>query len=244
MLRVYCPDWSGGAEVPRLGREELHHLVRVRRVQSGERIEVLNGRGYIGLAEVLQAGQRDFRMEVQSVREEPEASPRTRLLVALPKGKTFPMLLHRAVELGVREIVPLITEHVEVSSARAEGKLERWRAVLVEALKQSGNPWLPGLVGPMALPDALAASAGEGARLCGALQPGARPLWDLLRDGFGPAGWVEVFIGPEGDFSDAEYALLRESGCRFASLGPLVLKVETAASLLAGAIRLHSLATA
>jgi len=241
MLRVFCPEWDGAGAVPPLSSEEAHHLVRVRRVRDGEEVEILNGLGAVGLATAATTRKNAVGLHLESVCMAPEASPRLRLLVALPKGKTFPLLLHRAVELGVREIVPLLTANVEATEERAQGKSQRWQAVLIEALKQSGNPWLPGLAEPMPLPEALGAFA-PAKRICGALQPDALPLWNVLQEGFTDTGWAEVYIGPEGDFTPSEYGLLRESGCRFVSLGPLVLKVETAASLLTGAIRLRGLA--
>jgi 16S rRNA (uracil1498-N3)-methyltransferase len=131
----------------------------------------------------------------------------------------------------------LVTENVEVMPERAQKKQDRWESVLIEALKQSGNPRMPGLDAPVDLEQALSSPNGA-PRLCAALQPDARPLWNLLGDPLKPEGPIEVYVGPEGDFSEREYTRLRESGCHFISLGPLVLKVETAASLVIGVLQL------
>ncbi len=240
MLRAYCSEWDGGEQLPPLDREETHHLVRVRRVRPGESVEVLNGRGAIADCRVESLDGRRLVLSVEAVRRIPEPRLHRHLLVALPKGKTFPALLHKAVELGVGEITPLLTEHAEAAPDRAETKRDRWETILVEALKQSGNPWLVRLNPPAGLAAALKASSPEVQRLCAALQPEARPLWQMLREDLRPEGTIEVFVGPEGDFSSTEYVLLREQGCLFASLGPLVLKVETAASLVIGALSLWS----
>lgn len=239
MLRVYSREWDGGEVLPRLDPEEIHHLVRVRRVRPGEPVELLNGRGKVGHAKVVRAGGRSLEMALERVSSIEQPALRLRLLVALPKGKTFPTLLHKAVELGVSRITPLVTEHVEALPERAGKKQERWESVLIEAVKQSGNPWMPLLDPPTGLPAVLpVADSGHVQRVCAALQPDTRPLWQLLGDPLQPRGVLEVFVGPEGDFSGAEYDQLRQVGCHFVSLGPLVLKVETAASLLVGTLQL------
>jgi 16S rRNA (uracil1498-N3)-methyltransferase len=241
MLRAYCSGWDGGDGLPVLDSAEIHHLVRVRRVRPGETVEVLNGRGDIATCRIAGVGGRDLDLELVETAACPAPALHRHLLVALPKGKTLPALLHKAVELGVDEITPLLTRNSEVGRDRAEQKKDRLESVLVEALKQSGNPWMPRLNAPRPLEAVLGEPAGPGEqRLCAALQPDARPLWDLLEKDLSPAGTVAVFVGPEGDFSEEEYEQLRAAGCRFATLGPLVLKVETAASLVMGALGLWS----
>jgi 16S rRNA (uracil1498-N3)-methyltransferase len=239
MLRVFCQNWDGGDSGPVLGDEEIHHLVRVRRVRAGETVELLNGSGVVASCRVAGTAAKRVDLEISEIRTVAQPALQVHLLVALPKGKTFPSVLHKAVELGVSRITPLLTENSEVPQSRAGQKQDRWESILVEALKQSGNPWLPALDPPIGLADSLAGPVST-ERLCAALQPDARPLWDLLGSDLQPQGLLQVFVGPEGDFSPGEYGLLRDAGCRFASLGSLVLKVETAASLMVGALSLWS----
>ncbi len=239
MLRVFCPQWDGGVRLPPLAPEEAHHLFRVRRARPGEPVELLNGSGAVGHC---RAGDgRGSELELESVNVVPPPALRVHLLVALPKGRTFPALLQKAVELGVSEITPLVTEHAEAVPDKAGAKLERWESILVEALKQSGNPWLPVLAPPLPLATALARGP-AGLRLCAALQPDAVPLWSFLQSLPVRPADAQVFVGPEGDFSPAEYARMRAAGCHFVSLGPLVLRVETAATLVAGALHLYGMA--
>lgn len=238
MLRAYCSNWDGGESLPPLDKEEVHHLARVRRARIGEVVEILNGKGTVARCEVVELSKSAVSFKILGIRQVPEPRLRRHLLVALPKGKTFATLLHKAVELGVDEITPLLSDNAEVEAGRASDKLERWGSILVEALKQSGNPHLPVLNSPTGLKDALGSSPGSIQKICAALQPDARPLWDLLKGPLLPDGAVNVYVGPEGDFSEREYGMLRESGCHFVSLGPLVLKVETAASLIMGTLGL------
>ena len=235
MLRVFCEAWDGGEEIPSLPKAEAHHLVRVRRVRPGEAFQVLNGRGAVATCRVTGVDASGPQWQLESRQTCRPLPVEIHLLVALPKGKTFPLLLQKMTELGVARITPLLSEHAEVSPERAGHKQDRWQAVLVEAVKQSGNPWMPLLGEPLSLPDALA-SPPAGRRVCAALQPGAHPFWGFLENKNEATRAVEVFVGPEGDFSPDEYARLRQGGCRFVSLGPIVLKVETAASLVCGMI--------
>ncbi len=239
MLRTFCSEWNGDCKVPGLSREELHHLIRVRRVRIGEHMEILNGRGAVLSCAVKAIDGRNLELDLLKLDEVAPPVVRTHLLVAVPKGKAFPNLLHKAVELGVAEITPLISENAELNVDRADDKAGRWESVLVEAVKQSGNPWLPRLNPPCSLESWLQNKTGQGGlSLCAALQPDARPLLDVLEDACPKSGVIEILIGPEGDFSQQEYSLMKAAGCRFVSLGPLVLKVETAASLAVGCVAL------
>jgi len=238
MLRTYISEWDGGEMLPRPGAAESHHLLRVRRARADEPVEVMNGRGAVARARVVHEGPSEARLIfLDRCQVDPPRLAR-HLLVALPKGKTFPSLLQKAVELGVSKITPLLTDHVEIPAGRVSGKADRWESVLIEAVKQSGNPWKPVLNEPVRLKAFLERGSEGEQRLCAALQPDARPLWDLFGNPLHRVGRLELFVGPEGDFSAGEYTLLREAGCHFASLGPLVLKVETAASLLLGTLSL------
>ena len=180
MLRAFCREWDGEGPLPDLDPAEAHHLTRVRRVRAGEAIEVLNGRGAVAACTVAEVGPKSLHLDVGDIRHHPEPVLRSHLLVALPKGKTFPTLLQKATELGACAITPLLTRHSEVPPERAGKKSERWDTVLMEAVKQSGNPWMPKLHPVVRLEDALKGIAPEGLRLCGALQEDACPLGDLL----------------------------------------------------------------
>ena len=241
MLRAFCSDWDGGELLPELEREEIHHLVRVRRVRTGETVEILNGKGDLAKCTIGPVDKKSLELTVEERIHRDPSPLRRHLLVAFPKGKTISVLLQKAVELGVEEITPLLTENSEVAPERAEQKKDRLEAILIEAVKQSGNLWIPRLNPAQSLSEVLKKPISDGQqRLCAALQPDAKPLRAILEQDLQATGTVEVYVGPEGDFSPEEYALLRESGCCFASLGPLVLRVETAASLIMGTLGIWS----
>jgi 16S rRNA (uracil1498-N3)-methyltransferase len=147
------------------------------------------------------------------------------------------LILQKATELGVTAIVPLISERTVVQAAgEGSNRLARWRSIVLEACKQCGNNWLPAVAAPVNAREFLAGLApvveDRELRLIGSLQPDARPLKAILaeRPRTGDAAPAAlVVIGPEGDFTPAELIDARAAGCRPLSLGPLVLRSDTAA---------------
>src|SRR5213078_1305413 len=154
---------------------------------------------------------------------------------AIPKGKNMDLIVQKAVEIGAAEIAPIISDRtvVKVDPERAAQKHSRWQQIAIEAAKQSGQNWLPQVHAPRRLDDFFSASATFDLRLIGSLQPDAQHLKEILADYSNEhrhlPGSVLMLIGPEGDFTPAELALARRHGCHPITLGPIILRVETAA---------------
>ena len=144
-------------------------------------------------------------------------------------------IVRKATEIGVAMIVPLESERTQVhlDGDRSDRKIGKWQTAALEAAKQCGNPWLPE-IGPVTPASAFIASAkGYDLKLIASLQPGAKGLKSVLEQfraaqGRAPTN-VLWLIGPEGDFTQAEMSLSRASGFEPITLGPLVLRCETAA---------------
>jgi 16S rRNA (uracil1498-N3)-methyltransferase len=212
------------AETPAIGStitiagQEFHHAARVVRVQPGEPVEVFDGRGFAaaGTVESIQTGHMVVRVEQRI--DSREAPLDVRLAMAIIQLDRFELVLQKATELGVRRIVPLITDRVEVRPERYRGKTERWEKIVFEATKQSGRATIPTIEPPARFRDVVA-------------QPGARIVFDADAEPspVTPAESVTLFIGPEGGWSEDELAFARERGCAFARLGPRRLRAETAA---------------
>ena len=132
----------------------------------------------------------------------------------------FEVVLQKATELGVRSILPIVTERVEIRPERYRGKQERWERIVFEAVKQSGRARTPSVEPPLPYAEAIA-------------RPGVKVMFDADIDPSPPAGaTVEpqtLFIGPEGGWSEHELELARTAGARFRRLGPRRLRAETAA---------------
>ena len=143
--------------------------------------------------------------------------------------------MQKAVEIGAAEIAPLISERtiIDLGPKEAEQKKTKWRQIAIEAAKQCGQNWLPQVHTPRKLKDFFSQSGGFDLRLIGSLQPDAIHLKKILADyseqhRHRPEN-VLMLVGPEGDFTPAELALAKTHGCLPITLGPIILRVETAA---------------
>jgi len=225
---------EGGRAI--LDARESYHLVRVLRARKGAAVEVLDGRGRRSQGRLAEVDAKAAAIEIEREERVEAPKPALALVQALPKGKTTDLILRMATEVGAARIAPVFTEHGEmrIEGGRLAAKMEKWRTTMIESCKQCGLPFLPELLEPVALPERLAQlPAGSGTLgLVGSLEAGSRPLAQVLGEASG--GWEEVVVavGPEGDFSEAEYALLRDSGFQPVRLGANVLRAETAAAYL------------
>ena len=217
-------------DVVGLDREEAHHLQGVLRGAGSRDWCLVDGLGRRYTARAL-GGGRDPRFEIVSVEEDPreESGPQLALACAVVKGRHFELVLEKAVELGARRLLPLVTERGVIEPGA--GRRARWDAILRGALKQSGRCRLPELSEPLPLAEALAACAGD--RLYAGGSPAERGLLAPARaGGVGPApaaGRLALFIGPEGGWTATEAALLAAAGALPLDLGPFTLRTETAA---------------
>ena len=162
------------------------------------------------------------------------------------------LIVQKAVEIGAAEIAPLISERtiVDINPKEAAQKQAKWQQTAIEAAKQCGQNWLPQIRPPQKLKDFFAnveagvspapASAGSSQvtrhsslSLIGSLQSDAQHLKKILTTFVQEHGdrptHVLMLIGPEGDFTPAELALAKNHGCLPITLGPIILRVETAA---------------
>ena len=226
-----------GKEIPselELSVEESHHLVGVRRVREGDRVEVLAGHGVVLQCKVGSVRKKRVHLQVLEHRDHPPRQPQITLGQAVLKGKAMDWLVQKATELGVARIQPLWTDHSEVrlDPDRAKERVRRWRQIALESCKQCGNPWLPEIRDPLPVEqwwEESASSPTPQPRLIAALAADARPLHAVVRDWAQPPGRLCYSIGPEGDFSQREYQVAKQTGWQSIHLGPLVLRAETAA---------------
>lgn len=233
MPRFYIPPARWNLDRLVLDEEESHHAAAVLRLKAGDRVTVFNGEGMQASVEITAITKR--AVELKLLQPEPSAPPACRITLgqAIPKGKNMDLIVQKATELGAAAIAPLLTEHTVVQfDARDAGKKrEKWQTVAIEASKQCGQNWLPAVLQSQSLDTLLPGDFDL--LLIASLQPDARHPRQVLADyvqkkGSKPRN-VLVLIGPEGDFTPAEIARAKAHGCRPITLGPIVLRTETAA---------------
>jgi len=195
-----------------LSHDEQHHA-NVVRVRDGEEVEVVNGRGAGFVARYSADG-----VQITGLAPNREARVALHLAMAIINLDKFDLVLQKATELGVRSIIPLVTERVEVRAERYRGKADRWKKIVFEAVKQSGRSVIP-----------LVEEPAELAAVMQRLGPKIVFDADTEATAWEPAQNATLFIGPEGGWSEDELRLARESGSAFARLGVRRLRAETAA---------------
>jgi 16S rRNA (uracil1498-N3)-methyltransferase len=227
--RYYLETALGPGEI-RIEGPEAHHLATVCRARPGDLVCLFNGDGREHQARVVEVGRRRVTLDVLETRAPQRELPfPLEVAVPLPKGDRAQFLVEKLTELGVTSLVPLSTRRSVVHPR--EGRLEKLQRHVIEASKQCGRNVLmrvelladwesyarrPGLPAARVL-----AHPGEAGA---ALGPGGAT---------GSAGGVALAVGPEGGFTDEEVELARQAGWRLLDLGPRILRVETAALVLA-----------
>jgi 16S rRNA (uracil1498-N3)-methyltransferase len=228
------PEHCQGASLCLTG-DEAHHARHVVRVRPGERVAVVDGAGHEFVCEVQGYDHDQARLTVVEKHFQPALPSQVTLLQAVPKGKLMEAIIQKATELGAFRIVPLLSERVVARLDDQEGarKAEKWRLVVREATKQCGSAWVPTIELPLTPNQFLARKETFELALIASLESGSRPARECFR-----AFEVErrqmprsvcVWVGPEGDFTQAETAAIKSHGALPITLGRLVLRAETAA---------------
>lgn len=214
---------------------EARHALQVLRLRPGDRVSVLDGAGHEFLCEIESCRRREVSLNLLEKRSHPPRPCEITLLQGVPKGKTFESIIEKATELGAARIVPLLTERVVVrlEGEEAARKTTKWQGAAIEAIKQCGAAWLPEVCPPQTATAFLAGREDFDLRLVASLQPDGKHPRDWFRAFFAEHGRhprsVCVWIGPEGDFTPGEYEAIQAAGARPITLGPLVLRTDTAA---------------
>ena len=215
---------SGRAEI---SGDDARHLTRVLRVEAGQRYEISDNHN-VYLAEIDTARKEHVTFRTIEKLAAPAPTVRLVLCAALIKFDHFEWMIEKATELGVSEIVPVETIRSERGLERAAHKrVERWRRIALEASQQSRRAFLPEVSEPESLRDALDREANYKFALDE--NPTAQPLNAALPPMRDPQDTVAMLIGPEGGWTDDERAQFTAAAWAPVSLGPLVLRAETAA---------------
>ncbi len=236
--RFHLPDLGANA----LEGDEAKHCAQVLRKHVGDQIIVFDSAGNEATAEITAISTKQVDLKILERRETPAPAVSISLIQAIPKGANMEWIIEKAVELGVNDIYPVVTERtvVRLDLRDCARKQEKWQRVALETCKQCGQNWLPKVHAPSRFPAMLGALPGHDLKIIAALQPDAKSVRDVLQSAIPNLQSAVVAIGPEGDFTSDEYAAARAHGLVPVTLGPLVLRVETAA-FFAVSVLVHEL---
>jgi len=234
-FRAFCEPTTAEPTQITLSFEESHHLVIVNRAERGATVVAFDGQGHEWICELVDDKKNAALLKVRFKQKIRPLPYEITLGQALPKGPFMEAIVRKATEIGASRIVPLESERTQVHLAgdRSERKLEKWQTAALEAAKQCGNAYVPAVLPAQKAAAFIEAARGYDLKLIASLQPGAKSLKTVLA-AFHAAHQrapqkVLWLIGPEGDFTPAELSLAQSSGFEPISLGPLVLRCETAA---------------
>jgi 16S rRNA (uracil1498-N3)-methyltransferase len=227
-----------------LGGEQAHQIRQVLRMRPGDRAILLDDRGWAYEARLASYGDSVVQFEIVR-RWAATGEPRTHIAVyqAVLKGERFGWVLQKGTEVGVSRFVPLVCERSVVTDMRAvEQKRERWERIIKEAAEQSGRGRLPVLSPAQTFESILEADSLSAA----VTRPARLMLWEgeatatlrqaLARCNFAGGARIEVLVGPEGGLTVTEANLAEQWGAQRVTLGPRILRAETAGLVAAAAI--------
>lgn len=222
----YAADLTETTRDYLLDEDSSKHAIRVLRMQAGTDVCLTNGGGLLASARIVDAHPKRCRLQLETVRILPPRRPLRAVAVAPTKNASrLEWFLEKATELGLSEIFLIHTERSE----RQQVKTERLHHILVSAMLQSRQVYLPRLHPLQPLSDLLQHPEYPERLLAWCGERDKRHLTEALR----PGAAVLVLIGPEGDFSQSEVDQALQHGCQLVSLGDTRLRVETAALMSA-----------
>lgn len=232
-FRSYSPQLSPNTPRITLSAEESHHLVSVNRARKNDPVVVFDGFGNEWLSVIAKADRKETILEGKTFRKCSPSPLNIGLAQSIPKSKGLENIIRKATELGIQHVFPIISERTEtkIRNGKESAKNDKWLSVAIEGAKQSGNPFLPKIHPAQNLESFL---QDEGSKfqlkLVASLEEDSGGFPDPKEWGSDAEMSSGLFlIGPEGDFSESEYTLIQQAGFYPVSLGPYVLKCETAA---------------
>lgn len=219
--------------------ENGRHIVRSLRMRPGEALTLCDGRGTDYPCEIVRLeGETVYCKVLAVVACQTEPSLSVTLMQSLPKADKMELVIQKAVELGVAEVVPMLSARCvsRPDAAALKKKTERWQKIALEAAKQSGRGVIPRVKPAVDYRTAVKNAAGTGEILF-FYEGGGENLLRLVKPGWKK---VSIVIGPEGGFEDGEVEFAKAAGAKIATLGPRILRTETAPLAALAAVMLAS----
>lgn len=221
---------------------DVNHIKNVLRMKPGDQVMVSDGEGmqYLCALEAFESGLVWFGI-VDTWKENRELPSKLYLFQGLPKSDKMELIIQKATELGVYELVPMVTARtvVRLDEKKAEKKAARWNAIAESAAKQSGRSRIPRVRGAMTFPEALAFAGGLDVLLIPYEKAEGMEATRQAIEGIRPGQSVGIFIGPEGGFEEAEVGQAMTCGAVPVTLGRRILRTETAGFVVLSMLLYH-----
>lgn len=220
-----------GPETVTVTGPDVNHIKNVLRMKTGEEILISSGDNLEYACYIEEMGTEEVLAHVMYVQEAGyELSSRIYLFQGLPKGDKMELIIQKAVELGVHEIIPVATRRavVKLEGKKEENKIRRWQAIAGSAAKQSKRMYVPEVKPVMRFSQAIEqAKELDIVLLPYELAEGMRKTKEIIAQ-IEPGGSIGIFIGPEGGFDEEEVRMAVEMGAKAITLGKRILRTETA----------------
>ena len=233
MHRFLCIHLNPNAPTVEINdRWEIHHLKDVLRLKVHDKVVLFDGKGSEIDGTIISLNHQGVRVRVENLQTSVKRKTSIAIACAIPKKAKFETIIEKCTELGIDEIIPLQTHRTEIKLDidKKEKKLRRYQTVAASAAKQCQRKFLPVIYSITDFDDAIETFINhETLPLISCLTGLRQNLCDIIKKLDNPPKRILFFIGPEGDFTADEIRRAIDAGCKAVSLGPNVLKVDTAA---------------
>ena len=233
MSRFFAPKENVKGDSIYIDGQEARHILNVMRLKENDKVIVFDGTGkeYTGFVKTVHP--KSLVVEVVSTKTPKiEELPEITLAQSMPKKEKMEHIVEKATELGVRNIVPIISERtiVKVEKEKAINKVARWKKIAQESAKQCGRTDVPEIKDIQKFYNIIDSVNNFDLAIVACLSEDNTSLKEAISDF--RTGKIIVFIGPEGDFTPDEIEMAKNTNCKFVSLGKRVLKSDTAGLFL------------
>ena len=225
MIRLYQPSILETEQTISLDKKPSHHLIRVLRARAGSEVVLFNGDGHDYLANVLDESSKKCTLYIKhKIKINNESPLSITLLQGISRGDRMDTSIQKSIELGVHAIIPILCQRTSGSlkGDRAEKKFNHWQQIIISACEQSGRSTIPEI---KQIVDLKTATQSINSKNKIILAPNAGKTINKMS---APKNEIYILIGPEGGFAEEEIECAVKSGFTAVSLGPRILRTETA----------------
>jgi len=229
----YITGYDAAQKEIQLDEETAKHVVQVLRMKAGEQLQLTDGKGNLLTAVIVDGHKKHCRVEIKTTSNQPPATRNITIAISLLKNANrFEWFLEKATEIGISEIIPLLCERTEKEKFRQE----RMQGIIISAMLQSQQCWLPVLHEPIAFKEAVGQAQQQQKFIAHCIEDSKRNLSDLVNESLSSQ---IILIGPEGDFTAAETDLAIQNHFDAVSLGDTRLRAETAGVVAAAILKIN-----